>query len=71
MDSMRYSEQVELDGVGGTALLVDVSLHRAGLRFPERPYRNHIETEGFGLLARDLGVKPIGLPRVEILHVPW
>jgi hypothetical protein len=52
-------------------LLVDASLHRGGLRFPELPYRDHIETEGFGLLARDLGVGAIGLPQVEILHVPW
>jgi hypothetical protein len=71
MDSLRYSERVELDGVGGTTLLVDAALHRAGLRFPEKPYNGHLETEGLGLLARDLGIQPIGLPRVEVLHVPW
>jgi hypothetical protein len=27
-----------------------------------------IETEGFGQLACDCGVRPIGLPNVEILH---
>ena len=42
------------------------SLHRGGLRFPEQPYRDLIETEGFGALAKDLGVVPVGLPRVEI-----
>ena len=52
-------------------LLVDASLHRGGLVFPEAPYRDLVETEGFGVLARDLGVTPVGLPRVEILHVPW
>jgi hypothetical protein len=41
------------------------------LRFPEIPYRDLLETEGFGALARDLGVIPIGLPRVEVRHVPW
>ena len=56
---------------GGTMLLVDASLHRAGLRFPELPYRELIETEGFAALARDVGIIPIGLPKVEVLHVPW
>jgi hypothetical protein len=70
LDCLRHSDRVELDGVGGTMLLVDASLHRGGLHFPEIPYRDHIETEGFGLLARDLGVRAVGLPRVEVLHVP-
>ena len=52
-------------------LLVDASLHRGGLVFPEEPYRDLVETEGFGVLAKDLGVVPVGLPRVEIFHVPW
>ena len=52
-------------------LLVDAALHRGGLRFPELPYDHLIETEGFGRLAKDCGVTPIGLPRVEIMHVPW
>ncbi|MCC6982799.1 MAG: glycosyl transferase [Bauldia sp.] len=71
MDGLRHSERVYLDAVGGTMLLVDAGLHRGGLRFPEKPYRGHIETEGLGLLARDLGIRPVGLPRVEIHHVPW
>jgi hypothetical protein len=52
-------------------LLVDAALHRGGLRFPELPYDNLIETEGLGALARDLGIEAIGLPKVEIMHVPW
>jgi hypothetical protein len=52
-------------------LLVDAALHRGGLRFPELPYDDLIETEAFGRLAKDCGITPIGLPRVEILHVPW
>ncbi len=60
-----------LDGVGGTMLLVDAALHRGGLRFPELPYDHLIETEAFGRLANDCGITPIGLPRVEVMHVPW
>lgn len=71
LSDLRHLKSVELHGVGGTMLLVDASLHRAGLLFPEKPYRDLVETEGFGVLARDLGITPIGLPQVEILHVPW
>jgi hypothetical protein len=71
LSDVRHSERVELHGVGGSMLLVDASLHRGGLRFPETPYKNLIETEGFGALARDVGVRPVGLPRVEIVHVPY
>lgn len=71
LSDVRHLEKIALDGVGGTMLLVDASLHRGGLVFPELPYRDHIETEGFGILAKDLGVPPVGLPRVEIFHVPW
>ncbi len=71
LSDLRHLERVELHGVGGTMLLVDASLHRGGLAFPEKPYRDLIETEAFGVLARDLGIPPVGLPRVEILHVPW
>ncbi|MBX3584762.1 MAG: glycosyl transferase [Rhizobiaceae bacterium] len=71
LSDVRHLEAVDLHGVGGTMLLVDAALHRAGLLFPEKPYKDLVETEGFGVLARDLGVTPVGLPRVEILHVPW
>lgn len=71
LSDFRHREHVALDAVGGTMLLVDAALHRGGLRFPELPYRNLVETEGFGHLARDVGVQPIGLPQLEILHVPW
>ncbi len=71
LSDVRHLERIDLDAVGGTMLLVDASLHRGGLVFPEKPYRDLIETEGFGVLARDLGVTPLGLPRVEIMHVPW
>ena len=71
LSDLGHLEQVDLDGVGGTMLLVDASLHRGGLVFPEKPYKDLVETEGFGVLAKDLGVPALGLPRVEILHVPW
>jgi hypothetical protein len=70
LSDLRHSDRVPLDGVGGTMLLVDAALHRGGLRFPELPYDHLIETEGFGRLANDCGITPIGLPRVEILHAP-
>lgn len=68
LHDLRYLDSVPLHGVGGTMLLVDANCHRAGLRFPERPYHYLIETEGFGLMARDAGVIPRGLPQVEIRH---
>lgn len=71
LDDLRHSEEVPLDSVGGTMLLVDAALHRGGLRFPEIPYEDLIETEGFGRLATDLGIPIMGLPNVEVLHVPW
>lgn len=71
LSELRHSDRVPLDGVGGTMLLVDAALHRGGLRFPELPYDHLIETEAFGRLANHCGITPIGLPRVEILHVPW
>ena len=69
LHDFRYARKVPLSAVGGTMLLVDAGLYRAGLRFPERPYRHLVETEGFGILARDLGVTPVGLPSVTIRHV--
>lgn len=69
LDCVRHSQRIELDGVGGTTLLVDAKLHRGGLRFPELPYKDLIETEALGVLARDVGVRAVGLPQVEVIHV--
>lgn len=71
LHDVRHLDIVGLDCVGGTMLLVDAALHRGGLRFPEIPYRDLIETEGFGALANDLGIRPVALPKLEIIHVPW
>ena len=68
LHDLRYLDRVPLTGVGGTMLLVHASVFRAGLRFPEVPYRDLIETEGFGQLACDCGLRPIGLPNAEIVH---
>jgi len=69
LHDLRFLQRVPLSSVGGTMLLVDATVHRAGLRFPEIPYDDLLETEGFGRLCRDFGVTPIGLPNVVIRHV--
>jgi GT2 family glycosyltransferase len=70
LHDLRYMDAVEVDGVGGTMLLVHASVHRAGLMFPELPYRDLIETEAFGIAARALGVRALALPSVQIRHAP-
>ncbi|BCP54854.1 hypothetical protein K32_34710 [Kaistia sp. 32K] len=69
LQDLRYLPRVRLDSVGGTMLLVDANLHRAGINFPDRPYHRLIETEAFAALARRCGVEIIGLPQVQTLHV--
>jgi hypothetical protein len=81
MDSMRDQDCVVLDAVGGTMLLVSADLHRDGLVFPPFLYglpnkliregRGEVETEGFGMLAHDMGLECWGLPNLEILHQPF
>jgi len=80
-DLRREGDLVRLDAVGGTMLLVRADRHRDGLVFPAFPYglRNpairpdniwlgELETEGFGMMAADLGVECWGLPNLEIRH---
>ena len=69
LHDLRYLNRVPLSSVGGTMLLVHSSVHRAGVIFPDIPYDDLLETEGFGKLACDFGTPPIGLPNVEIVHV--
>jgi hypothetical protein len=66
---LRFLDRVPLSSVGGTMLLVHAAVHKAGLRFPELPYDDLLETEGFGRMCCDFGVYPIGLPNVQIRHV--
>jgi GT2 family glycosyltransferase len=77
-DLRAMGDIVELDSVGGTMLLVRADLHRDGLVFPPFAYgqKNHplppntlsFETEGFALMARDMGHRCYGLPNLEIRH---
>lgn len=71
LHQMRSEDRVPLSSVGATMLLVHGSVHRAGLNFPEIPYEDLLETEGFGKMCNDFGITPIGLPNLEILHVGW
>lgn len=61
---------VEVDGVGGTMLLIRADLHREGLIFPPFNFERHIETEGLAFMARKMGYKCWGMPHVEIWHGP-
>lgn len=61
-------EEIALDGVGGTALLVKSEVHRDGAMFPPFPFYNLIETEGFAKMAKRLGYKPFGLPNYLVYH---
>jgi peptide chain release factor subunit 1 len=81
MDALREEgDLVKLDTVGGTMLLVRSDLHRDGLVFPPYPYgranpaarpgQGELETEGLGLMARDMGHQCWGMPNLEIRHAP-
>lgn len=68
LESFRREAEIVVDGIGGTMLLIDADLHRDGLRFPARPYRGYLESEGLAFLARDLGSPCWALPGLEIVH---
>jgi hypothetical protein len=68
LSDLRDRELVEVDGVGGTMLLVRAELHREGLVFPAAPWRGLIETEVLAAMARDMGVASWGLPNLEVFH---
>ena len=59
---------VDLDGVGGCALLINADNHRKGLVFPTFVFENHIETEGLAKLARKMDLSVKGLPYVFVVH---
>ena len=60
--------EVQLDGVGGTALLVKAEVHRDGAMFPPFAFYHLIETEGFAKMAARLGWKSWGLPNYFVSH---
>jgi hypothetical protein len=68
LPEQTYLRIVPLHGVGGTTLLVDNDVFRAGVRFPEEPFAFHLETEGFGLMARSRGFEVAGLPELVVVH---
>ncbi|KAF2140612.1 glycosyltransferase family 62 protein [Aplosporella prunicola CBS 121167] len=61
-------KEIELDGVGGTALLVKADVHRDGAMFPPFAFYHLIETEGFAKMASRLGWKSYGLPNYLVYH---
>lgn len=68
LSDLRDDQEVEVDAVGGTMLLIRADLHREGLIFPSFPYKMYIETEGLAFMARDMGYRCWGLPHLEIFH---
>ncbi|RMD41191.1 hypothetical protein DV735_g3929, partial [Chaetothyriales sp. CBS 134920] len=61
-------EIMELDGVGGTALMVKAEVHRDGAMFPPFPFYHLIETEGFAKMAKRLGYQSYGLINYLVYH---
>lgn len=61
-------QEMELDGVGGTALLVKADVHRDGAMFPPFAFYHLIETEGFAKMAKRLGWGSWGLPNYLVYH---
>lgn len=68
LPALAYLRVAPLDAVGGTLLLVDCAVFRAGVVFPAEPYKLHIETEGFAIMARDHGFEVCGLPDLVVVH---
>lgn len=63
---------VELDGVGGTSLMVKAEVHRDGAMFPPFPFYHLVETEGFAKMAKRLGHSVFGLPEYFVCyHIPF
>lgn len=77
-DLRLEGDLVELHAVGATILLVRADVHREGLIFPTFPYGvdnpftrqklGEVETEGLGIMARDMGYRCWGMPNLEIRH---
>ncbi len=61
-ESRDTRKLMQLDGVGGTALMVKAEVHRDGAMFPPFAFYHLIETEGFAKMARRLGWESWGLP---------
>lgn len=59
---------MELDGVGGGAVLVNADVHKDGAMFPSFPFHHLLETEGFSKMAKRLGYGVFGLPHYLVYH---
>lgn len=60
--------QIPLDAVGGVATLVRASVHLFGGVFPSWNVDHAVETEGFGVLAKMVGARIVGLPNYVVVH---
>ncbi|CDK27395.1 unnamed protein product [Kuraishia capsulata CBS 1993] len=60
--------EMQLDGVGGAAVMVKADVHRDGAMFPSFPFYHLIETEGFAKMAKRLGYEVFGLPNYLVFH---
>lgn len=69
-DGGDVKEEIPLDGVGGTALMVKAEVHRDGAMFPPFSFYHLIETEGFAKMASRLGWHSTGLPNYRVCLVP-
>ncbi|BAE62470.1 unnamed protein product [Aspergillus oryzae RIB40] len=68
IESPNPRRVIELDGVGGTALMVKADVHRDGAMFPAFPFYHLVETEGFAKMAKRLGYQVFGLPDYFVYH---
>ncbi|KAL9076239.1 MAG: hypothetical protein Q9157_003724 [Trypethelium eluteriae] len=64
----ELEREIELDGVGGTVLLVKAEVHRDGAMFPPFAFYHLIETEGFAKMAKRLGWSSWGLPNYLVCN---
>ncbi|ODV58809.1 mannosyltransferase complex subunit MNN9 [Ascoidea rubescens DSM 1968] len=60
--------EMQLDGIGGAAVLVKADVHRDGAMFPPFPFYHLIETEGFAKMTKRLGYEVFGLPNYLVYH---
>lgn len=63
------NEIIDLDGVGGVSILAKASVFRHGSNFPAFTFMNHAETEAFGKLTKQMGMRVGGLPHYTIWHI--
>ncbi|OZJ06267.1 hypothetical protein BZG36_00822 [Bifiguratus adelaidae] len=63
-------KKIPLDGVGASFTLVRADVHRAGVNFPAYVYKHCLDSEGFALMAKDVGYQAWGLPGYIVYHRP-